>query len=141
MQDKILKENGLRITDNRRLVLDLLESGQEPMTTDEIYLEARKKSELNFSTVYRILSVLTEKNIVLKSIREDGKYYYQINNHNHSHYLICSECRKRIPIEDCPLKEIGEKLVEQTGFHITGHNLEFIGECPECIEKKCIDKK
>jgi Fur family ferric uptake transcriptional regulator len=27
-------------------------------------------------------------------------------------------------------------LVEKTGFHITGHNLEFIGECPECIKKK-----
>lgn len=141
MQDKILKDNGLKITGNRRLMLEILEEKHEPVTADEIFLEARKKSELNFSTVYRILSVLTEKNIVMKSIRDDGKFYYQINNHQHNHYLVCSECRKRIPLEECPLKEIGEKLVEKTGFHITGHNLEFIGECPECMKKHALREK
>ncbi len=136
MQENILKKNGLRITENRKVILDILEAKHEPKTADEIYLQARLQHELNFSTVYRVLSVLTEKNIILKSVGGDGKAYYQINSHNHSHYLVCSECRKRVPIEDCPLDAIGEKLVEKTGFHITGHNLEFIGECPECIRKK-----
>jgi Fe2+/Zn2+ uptake regulation proteins len=136
MQDDILKKNGLRITENRRLILEILEKEQEPMTADEIFLEMRKQRELNFSTVYRILSALTEKEILLKSIGGDKIAYYQLNKHNHSHYIVCSECRKRVPIEDCPLEEIGEKLVEKTGFHITGHNLEFIGECPECMKKK-----
>lgn len=136
MKDDILKKNGLRITENRKTVLDVLEENHEPMTADEIFLKARQKRELNFSTVYRILSVLTEKNIILKNVGGNSIAYYQLNNHNHSHYLVCSECHKRIPIDGCPLDEIGDKLVETTGFHITGHNLEFIGECPECIEKE-----
>lgn len=140
MQDNILKKNGLRITENRKLVLEVLEEKHEPMTADEIYLMARQKRELNYSTVYRILSILTDKNIILKNVGGNGISYYQLNNHNHSHYLVCSECHKRIPIDGCPLDEISDKLVEKTGFHITGHNLEFIGECPECIKKEN-DKK
>lgn len=140
MQEDILKKNGLRITKNRMLVLGILSDRQEPLTADEIYLKARQLNDLNFSTVYRILSALSNKSIVLKSVGGDGVSYYQLNNHNHSHYLVCSECHKRIPIDECPLKEIGDRLVEKTGFHITGHNLEFIGECPECIRKQD-DKK
>lgn len=136
MQEDILRKNGLRITENRKLILTVMEKKHDPMTADEVFLETRKQRELNFSTVYRILSALTEKEILLKNIGGDGVSYYQLNNHNHSHYLVCSECRKRVPIEACPLEEMGRKLMEETGFHITGHNLEFIGECPECRKKK-----
>lgn len=141
MKEHLLKENGLKNTAGRVLILNVLEDSKEPMTADEIYIRTRQEKNLNFSTVYRTLSILSEKKIILKNISGDGKAYYQINNHSHSHYLVCSECRKRIPIDQCPLKEIGEKLVEQTGFHITGHNLEFVGECPECFERKNNEEK
>jgi Fur family ferric uptake transcriptional regulator len=38
-------------------------------------------------------------------------------------------------IEECPIEEIVIKLINKTGFHITGHNLEFVGECPNCMGK------
>lgn len=136
MHENVLKESGLKNTQNRKLILEVLEASHEPMTAEEIFIQARLQHELNFSTVYRTLSTLTEKKIIIKNVGRDGKSYFQYNNHSHSHYLVCSECRKRIPIDGCPLKEIGENLIKQTGFHITGHNLEFIGECPECFKKK-----
>lgn len=135
MQEDVFKKNGLKNTQNRKLILEVLEETQEPMTADEIFLQTRQYHELNFSTVYRTLSTLTEKGIALKNIGGDGKSYFQINNNKHSHYIMCSECRKRIPIDGCPLEDMAEKLGKNTGFHITGHNLEFIGECPECFKK------
>lgn len=136
MQEDILKKNGLRTTQSRKAVLRVLEQNHEPMTADEIFLQTRQQHELNFSTVYRILSALVEKNMILKSVGGDGVSYYQLNNHNHSHYLVCSECHKRVPIDGCPLDEMSKKLIEETGFLITGHNLEFIGECPECLKRE-----
>lgn len=136
MYEDLLKKYGLKHTENRTIILSVLDGSKEPLTADEIFLQTREQKGMNFSTVYRTLSALSDKSIVLKSMGGDGKAYFQINNHKHSHYLVCSECRKRIPIEGCPLEDIGEKLVEKTGFHITGHNLEFIGECPECMEKR-----
>lgn len=136
MQENVLKRNGLKNTENRKLILEVLEETHEPMTADEIFTYTRQHHELNFSTVYRTLSTLTEKGITLKNVGGDGKAYFQINNSNHSHYMVCKECRKRIPIDGCPLKEMADKLGKNTGFHITGHNLEFIGECPECWKEK-----
>jgi len=134
--DVILKENGLKSTKSRKLILDILERAQEPMSAEEIFINVRHQDELDFSTVYRTLSTFTQKLITLKNIEDDGKSYYQLNNHKHSHYLVCSECRKRILLDSCPLEEMTVNLEKKTGFHISGHNLEFIGECPECLENE-----
>lgn len=136
MYENILKKYGLKRTKSRELILDILENSKEPMNADEIFLKVRKLHELNFSTVYRTLSVLLEKSILLKNTGVDGKAYFQINNHTHNHYLVCYKCHKRIPIDACPLEEMGEELMKKTGFHITGHNLEFMGECRECLQGK-----
>lgn len=140
MSDELLKSNNLKITENRRLVLSVLESCHEPMTADQIFQEVASQKSLDYSTVYRILSVFTGKHITCKSIGGDGVAYYQFNHegHNHSHYIVCSGCHKRVVVEDCPLEEVSKKLVEQTGFTITGHNLEFVGECPDCVKKHSV---
>lgn len=136
MKENVLKNNGLKSTEGRKLILDILESAYEPMTADEIFVLARQKRELNFSTVYRTLSTLAEKSIIMKNIGGDGKSYYQLSSEGHCHYLVCSECHRRIAIDGCPFEEMRENIANETGFHITGHNFEFVGECPECFEKK-----
>lgn len=138
MQGDVLKQYGLKNTESRKCIIQVLEEAHEPMTAEEIFLQTRKRKNLNFSTVYRTLSTLAEKSIIIKSVGGEGTSYYQLNNHQHSHYLVCLECRKRIPIDGCPLEKMGADLGEKTGFHITGHNLEFVGECPECYKKKNI---
>jgi Fur family ferric uptake transcriptional regulator len=140
MQEDILRKNGLKVTESRKWVLKVLSEKPEPMSADDVYKQIIAQYSMDYSTVYRILSILTEKNITIKSVQGDGIAYYQLNDSRHNHYLVCSECHKRIPIEGCPLHEISEELVERTGFHITGHNLEFVGECPECMKKKDCDK-
>ena len=134
--EDILKNNGLKSTKSRKLILEVLGKTHEPLNAEEIFIHSKHQGELNFSTVYRTLSTLTQKLIILKSIAGDGISYYQINNRNHSHYLVCSVCKKRILIDSCPLEEMTVNLEKKTGFHISGHNLEFIGECPECLEKE-----
>lgn len=136
MQEDILRKSGLKVTENRKQVLKVLEEEQGPLSADEIFQKMKQQNSLDYSTVYRILSIFTKKNIILKNVGGNGIAYYQLNDDNHSHYLICSQCHKKVMIEGCPLEEISQKLVEKTGFHITGHNLEFIGECPDCIKKK-----
>ena len=136
MNENLLRENGLKCTKSRNLILTILEQAKTPMSADEIFLILRQQKELNFSTVYRTLFALTKKSILLKNPGGDGKAYYQLNHHTHSHYLVCSGCKKRIIIDECPLEMIGENLEKKTGFHITGHNLEFVGECPECLKKE-----
>ena len=81
------------------------------------------------------MTTLSDKGMVLKNVGMDGLTYYQLNNHRHRHYLICTGCSTLLPIDICPLHDLEDKLSASTGFQITGHNLEFFGLCPKCAAK------
>lgn len=136
MGNPILKSNALKNTKSRTAVLRILEEHAAPMTAEEVHALAAAMAELSLSTTYRTLATLSDKGIVLRNLSQDGKYYYQLNSHQHRHHLICTRCGTLIPIDGCPLDELERHLCEKTGFKITGHNLEFLGLCPKCANQK-----
>lgn len=135
MEQNILKNAALKSTKKRQMLLFLLQKQSRPMTAEELHEAANAILPMNVSTVYRTLHTLTEKNILIRSVRQDGKAYYALPKKDHSHRLVCDLCGKVIPIDTCPLSELEETLQEKTGFRITGHSLEFTGLCPKCVEK------
>jgi Fur family transcriptional regulator, ferric uptake regulator len=134
MNENILKSTDLKTTKRRMAILIILEKSLVPMTAEEIYSIVVDEVNMSLSTTYRALGTLSEKGILSKNLRQDGKTYYQINNHQHRHQLVCNICNGVIPIDACPLTKLEENLAQQTGFTITGHSLEFSGICPKCAE-------
>ena len=61
---------------------------------------------MNLSTVYRALNALTQRGILLKQLSNDGKTYYQINNREHKHQLVCSLCNKVVLVSLYSSKKI-----------------------------------
>lgn len=135
MEQNILKKADLKSTKKRQLLLFLLQKEARPMTAEELHEAANAILPMNVSTVYRTLNTLTEKAILIRSVRQDGKAYYALPKKGHSHRLVCDLCGKVIPIDTCPLGELEENLENKTGFRITGHSLEFTGLCPSCADK------
>lgn len=141
MEQNILKNAALKSTKKRQLLLFLLQKQARPMTAEELHELAEPILPMNTSTVYRTLNTLTEKEILIRSVRQDGKAYYVLAKKDHSHRLVCNLCGKVIPVDTCPLSELEETLQQKTGFRITGHSLEFTGLCPECSQKNPSDKE
>ncbi len=135
MEQHLLKNADLKSTKKRQLLLLLLRKQARPMTAEELHEAAEPILPMNVSTVYRTLNTLTEKGILIRSVRQDGRAYYEFAVKDHSHRLVCDLCGKVIPIDTCPLRELEENLQEKTGFRITGHSLEFTGLCPVCADK------
>lgn len=135
MEQNILKNAALKSTKKRQVLLLLLQKQARPMTAEELHALAEPILPMNVSTVYRTLNTLTEKKILIRSVRQDGKAYYSLAKKDHSHRLVCDLCGKVIPVDTCPLSELEETLQQKTGFRITGHSLEFTGLCPECSKK------
>ena len=135
MSSDMLKQCGLRQTAGRKAVLHVLENSAIPLTDEKIHELACQSGRMGLSTTYRILSQLTEHGIVLKNDGIDGFCYYQLNTHSHRHTLHCSICGAVVPIDDCPLAALEERLSAETGFVITGHSLSFTGICPACRKK------
>ncbi|MBS5704169.1 MAG: transcriptional repressor [Butyricicoccus pullicaecorum] len=136
MSTDMLKQCGLRQTAGRKAVLDVLEKADTPLTAEQIHALACQESRMGLSTTYRVLSQLAGHGLVLKNDGVDGFCYYQIHAHTHRHTLHCTVCGAVVPIDECPLAALEERLSAQTGFTITGHSLSFTGICPKCKQSK-----
>lgn len=133
--NNILKSANLKVTKKRMILLNCLRHSDAPLNAEEIYNLLKKDININLSTVYRALSALTDADILVKQILSDGNNVYQINNKNHRHIITCKICNKISYVNICPINDVIDSISEDTGYEITGHNLEFIGICPNCIEK------
>lgn len=131
--------NGLRNSKNRNEVISVLMNENVPISVDDIFYKLKSKSEnnkLSLSTVYRIIDKLIELNIVRKASTDEKKTLYELTQKGHRHYIICTKCKKMIALDTCPIKELEEKIYQNTGFHITGHKYELYGICQDCFNSE-----
>lgn len=126
---------GIKWTKQRKDVYRVLAEAKEPLSAARIYRYLEKEdggSAYAVSTVYRILAAFEERGLVSKTIwLDDGTVAYELDRGEHTHYAVCLECHKRIPLENCPFAHI--HLEPDAGdFVVTGHKLELYGYCKDC---------
>ena len=132
----MLTKNGCKNTKSRRAIVFVLEKAVCPLTVEDIFLGIKELGgSTNLSTVYRNLELMESKGLVDKTIINDSKARYKLSGEGHRHHIICTNCHKMIPIEDCPIKSLERDVCEKTEFDITGHKLELYGLCPKCKEE------
>lgn len=128
---------GLKWTRQRKCVYKVLWEATEPLNAHQIYSQAAEYSEgedYAVSTIYRILAAFEENGLVEKTtFMGDGTVVYELKRQGHTHYAVCLECRRRIPLEKCPFAHV--HLEKEAGdFTITAHKLELYGYCKDCKE-------
>lgn len=133
---KIL-EAGLKKTDNRINIIEILEKTNQLLSAQDIYDQLNLGDRrVNLSTIYRTLDVLAENKIINRvSMSNEKQALYEYNHQTHHHFIVCKECNKIVSLYDCPLHAYEKELQENTGFLITGHRIEFYGYCKDCQEK------
>jgi Fur family ferric uptake transcriptional regulator len=137
MVEDLLKKTSLKNTKQRNLILSIIKDINKPLTAEEIYKELLKKDcKINLSTVYRTLSLLTNKDVLIKVLKGDGTAAYELNDLSHRHYITCSLCKSSMLLDCCPVRELSEDVSRKTGFKVTGHSLQLTGICSNCLKKK-----
>ena len=85
----VLKNEGLRYTQQRQIIWDEIRSSTDHRDAEEIYLIIKKKNKLNVSraTVYRTIDVLVKNNLVRKMELGDGRalYEHKADDDHHDH--------------------------------------------------------
>lgn len=140
---KILKENGLKVTTQRVLILEVLsQSPDRHLTAEEIYeLVKEDYPEIGLATVYRTIQLLLELNLIDKINLDDGYVRYEIgqmgeNKKHHHHHLICLDCGEVFSFEDDLLDKLEKRILETTSFKVTDHEVKLFGYCKSCLSKK-----
>lgn len=120
--EELLRKNNLKVTKQRLEVLNLINELDDSATIKNI----SNKIKIDNSTMYRIIELLLEKNVIEKNLNYNDEIYFRIKE-NHIHYIKCIKCHKKEEIEICPIENIEEK-----GFKILNHKIEIDGICNEC---------
>ena len=123
-------ERGLKMTPQRRAIVEYLENAFHHPTADEVFVAVNAQFPLTSrATVYNTLNLLKEASLV-REIARDGVVRFDPNLDEH-HHFICRKCGR---VEDLPWDAIppidvtsleGQQRVES--FDITLH-----GVCAGC---------
>jgi len=127
----------MRLTNQRKIILEELRAVTSHPTADEIYGLVRKRlPRISLGTVYRNLEVLSALGLIRKLENAAGQKRFDGDIRPH-HHIRCEICGTIGDIFDAP-DTSGIEFGLKTDFQVTGHTLEFSGICPECQKKQYI---
>ncbi|MEL6469582.1 MAG: Fur family transcriptional regulator [Cyanobacteria bacterium J06623_4] len=117
---------GMRLSRQRRYILELLWQEKEHLSAREIYDRLNHLGrEIGHTSVYQNLEALSEQGVIECVERSDGRLYGHINS-SHSH-VNCTDTQQIIDIK-VDLPEALLKWVEaQTGVKISDYRIDFFG--------------
>jgi Fur family ferric uptake transcriptional regulator len=131
-----LRERGVRLTRQRRILLDLLDHSGRHLDAESLYQMAKEKDpKLNRVTVYRTLKLLKEGGLVdeldLMHYRGDQHFYETRLKQEHAH-VICLRCGKVEEFFGEPLQRLRRQVESHLGFRILLARTEIGGYCANC---------
>ena len=113
-----LKDNGLKLTTQRNLVIKQLLNGKDKhFTAEDLYDKMKlKKKNISLATIYNTLHSFVEKKILKLIAVKEGKTIFCTNMKNHYHFFnpktgkLTDIPYKRIKINKLPKPPKGTKI-------------------------------
>jgi Fur family transcriptional regulator, ferric uptake regulator len=121
-------QNGLRMTDQRRTVAQVLEESQDHPDVEELYARALKLDpRISIATVYRSVKLFEESGILEKLEFGDGRARYEDAERDHHDHLIDMNSGEVVEFIDPDIEALQEKIAKRLGYRLKGHRLELYG--------------
>jgi len=134
---RVLHAKGYKATKPRKLVLEVLEETENPLSPYDIKGILRAKGKyLNHVTIYRILDLLCSLNLAHKMLSSGGFVKCSLNATKGCHrFMVCQHCGAIREFADKELCQEENAFAEDFGFYTEHHLSEFSGLCSRCYRK------
>ncbi len=137
---KAIRERGIRLTRQRRVILEVMDAAEQHLDVDQILERARRKSIRAFT-----LSRFTARSISLKKqglideldllhLRGDRHYYESHGPRDHIH-VACLQCGKVREFESRLYEQLKQQIARDFKMKVTVSRTEVGGYCEECLAK------
>ena len=132
-----LANENLKMTPQRRIILDTLLKRNDHLSSEELYALVKKRdASIGQATVYRTLKLLSDSGLIEPLDFADGVTRYEPSyGKDHHDHLICERCGKNIEIVDEIIEHRQEQLAEKHGFTLQRHKMYLYGVCSGCRKK------
>ena len=117
---------GMRLSRQRRFILELLWEAKERLSAREIYDRLNKQAHsIGHTSVYQNLEALSREGIIECIERSEGRLYGNVSD-SHSH-VNCLDTTQILDVHvELPM-ELIEQIQQQTGVRIVDYRIDFYG--------------
>lgn len=129
---EILKSENLSLTGSRKLMLEILNKAERPLSGKEI--EGLMMGNCNRTTIYRNLNNFYDKGILQRVLSNDCiKYKLVAENDGHKRkpdhiHFKCRSCNRLICLESIPIKD----FILPDGYTRIENQFLIFGICKDC---------
>ena len=138
LAESLCDERGVRLTSQRKAVLELLLESEKPLSAYDLLDQLRQTlNKPAPPTIYRALDFLLEQGLAHKL--ESIHAYVGCLHPEHPHagqFLICGDCGEVAEVEDKSLNESLDNAGKAIGFKTIHPVVELMGTCADCSAKK-----
>lgn len=119
---------GLRMTDQRRVIAEVLDAAQDHPDVEELHARAAARDPgISIATVYRTVNLFEEAGIIERLEFGDGRARYEDATRDHHDHLIDMTTGEVIEFVDPEIEALQVKIAEKLGYALKGHRLELYG--------------
>lgn len=124
--EQICADKGLRMTDQRRTIAQVLSDSMDHPDVDLLYKRATVLDpNISIATVYRTVRLFEEANILEKHDFGDGRARYEETSNNHHDHLINIKNGEVIEFYNDEIERLKIKIAKELGYDLVDHRLEL----------------
>ncbi|MDQ7003417.1 MAG: transcriptional repressor [Ghiorsea sp.] len=121
-----------KLTAQRQAILDMINRFDKHWDADEIAYALKEEGiSIGIATVYRGLAALADQGLIESIQLADKKRYERADKSHHDH-LVCTGCGSIEEFCEPQIESLQDKVAEERGFKIEGHQLLLFGLCKTC---------
>ena len=122
------KQKGIKLTDQRKLVAQVMSNSHDHPDVDELYKRISKLvSKISIATVYRTVKLFEELGVVTKHDFKGGKARYEELPESHHDHLIDIKSGEIVEFVNEEIEKLQKKVAEELGYQLIDHKLELYG--------------
>ena len=127
IESKCIKK-GVRLTDQRKLVAQVLSESQNHPDVDELHKQVSKLDpKISIATVYRTVKLFEESGILAKHDFKGNKARYEQTSSEHHDHLIDINTGKITEFINEDIEKLQKEVAEKLGYKLVDHRLELYG--------------
>lgn len=121
-----LKAAGVRMTEQRKVILRLLADAHDHPDANELYSRAHQiDGSISLSTVYRTLRLLEEKGAIQRHAFDEGRARFENAAREHHDHLIDLDTGQVIEFRSDKIEKLQAEIASELGYEIVRHKLEL----------------
>jgi Fur family ferric uptake transcriptional regulator len=126
--EKLCVDKGMRMTDQRRVVAQVLSMAKDHPDVEELYRRAHEVDpHISIATVYRTVRLFEEAGIIERHDFRDGRSRYEQAPDEHHDHLIDMRTGQVIEFVDPEIEALQNAIARRLGFKLVDHRLELYG--------------